>query len=149
MDVSTRIFEVPAGTHLFVKVAPPNRSLSARAPQSRTARARRPEARRAKFTGCLAWLLARYRRIEDSGHAVGHDRRSAMLVPRRIHITYTKAPRVARHLGCGAGPILGGGGLPASREQGLAALKRALVQLPAWDDVNAEPSFETKIHLRA
>ena len=57
----------------------------------------------------------------------------SMLV-RTIHITYTKAPRVARRLGCGAGPILGGGGLPASREQGLAALE-------GWEFLDAPAGF--------
>ena len=55
----------------------------------------------------------------------------SMLV-RTIHITYTKAPRVARRLGCGAGPILGGGGLPALREHGLPAMEGwELVDFPA------------------
>ncbi len=50
-------------------------------------------------------------------------RSSMSMLVRDIQVRYTKVARVATRLGWGAGPILGGGGLPALREQGLPPME--------------------------
>ena len=61
-------------------------------------------------------------------------RSSMSMLVRDIQVRYTKAARVAMRLGWGAGSLLGGGGLPASGEDGLLAMER-------WELVDFSAGF--------